>query len=177
MKKKILSILITILAVCTLMLTMTACTNKVKFKINFFVDNEIYATIDTRGAEIIPMPENPTKEDYIFCGWFWDKDVWEKPFTANSFLDARLLRDMSVYARFAPIEIMANFNFTLTSTTCSITGVIDKTITEIIVPDCVTSISQGAFRDCRSLRSIEIPNSVKSIGDYAFYNCSSLSNY
>ena len=40
MKKKILSILITILAVCTFMLTMTACDGKVEFKINFFVDNE-----------------------------------------------------------------------------------------------------------------------------------------
>ncbi|MBQ3596346.1 MAG: leucine-rich repeat protein [Clostridia bacterium] len=174
MKKKILSILITILAVCTLMLTMTACTNKVEFKINFFVDNEIYATIDTSGAEKIQMPEKPTKEDYIFCGWFWDKDVWEKPFTAKSLLDAPLLSDISVYARFAPTEIMANFNFTLTSTTFSITGIIDKTITEIIVPDCVTSISQGAFDGCDSLTSIEIPDSVTSIGKYAFSGCSSL---
>ena len=173
MKKKILSILITILAVCTLMLTMTACSGKVKFKINFFVDNEIYATIDTSGAEIIQMPENPTKEDYIFDGWFWDKDVWEKPFTANSLLDAPLLSDMSVYAKFTTEE-MANFKFTSTSTTCSITGIIDKTITEIIVPDCVTSISQRAFAGCDSLTSVVIPDSVTSIGSSAFYNCRSL---
>ena len=53
MKKKILSVLITILAVCTLMFTMTACTNKVEFKINFVVDGEVYAVVNTNGEEII----------------------------------------------------------------------------------------------------------------------------
>ncbi|MBR7110759.1 MAG: leucine-rich repeat protein, partial [Clostridia bacterium] len=229
MKKKILSVLITILALCMLMFTLTACVKDVKFKLKFVVDDEIYATIDTSGAEIIQMPENPTKEDYIFDGWFWDKDVWEKPFTANSLLETPLSNDMSVYAKFtneysvslntdnskagsvtgsgtyrydkeitvtatanigytflgwfdgetcvcetadfafkvekdvayvAKFEVkeeMANFNFTSTTTTCQITGIKDKTVTEIIVPNYVTSISSGAFSGCTSLQSITLP--------------------
>ena len=40
----------------------------------------------------------------------------------------------------------------------------------------VTSISEGAFTDCKNLTSITIPNSVTSIGDYAFLGCSSLTS-
>ena len=121
MKKKILSVLITILAVCTLMFTMTACAKDVKLKLKFVVDNEIYATIDTSGVEIIQMPENPTKEDYIFDGWFWDKDVWEKPFTANSLLDAPLSSDMSVYAKFSKNHTH-EYNSVVTEPTCTEKG-------------------------------------------------------
>lgn len=71
----------------------------VEFKINFIVDDKVYATLNTNGAETIKMPDNPTKEDYTFDGWFWDKDTWQKPFTANSLLDAPLSSDMSVYAK------------------------------------------------------------------------------
>lgn len=39
------------------------------------------------------------------------------------------------------------------------------------IPSSVTSIDEGAFRDCSDLTSITIPNSVTSIGNYAFRGC------
>ena len=45
-----------------------------------------------------------------------------------------------------------------------------------IIPNSVTKIGQGAFRNCSSLTSITIPNSVKIIEQTAFYNCSGLTN-
>ncbi|MBQ8296148.1 MAG: leucine-rich repeat protein [Ruminococcus sp.] len=45
---------------------------------------------------------------------------------------------------------------------------------EYVIPDNVTTITQGAFRGCDSLRFITIPNSVNQIGGEAFYQCSSL---
>ncbi len=101
MKKRFFTLILTLTAMLMCIFGLTACGDKeVSFKLNFVVDNEIYATIDTSGDEVIALPENPTKETHTFDGWFWDKDVWNKPFTANSLLDAPLSSDMSVYAKF-----------------------------------------------------------------------------
>ena len=43
-----------------------------------------------------------------------------------------------------------------------------------IIPDYVTSIQAGAFRDCQDLQYIEIPESVTNIGEYAFAGCRNL---
>ncbi|MBE6629113.1 MAG: leucine-rich repeat domain-containing protein [Ruminococcaceae bacterium] len=47
-------------------------------------------------------------------------------------------------------------------------------VTDLEIPDGVTSINKNAFRGCTSLKSVIIPDSVTSIGDYAFYDCKGL---
>lgn len=47
---------------------------------------------------------------------------------------------------------------------------------DIIIPDSVTSIGEGAFFFCTSLTSITIPDSVMSIGDWAFRDCANLTS-
>ncbi len=47
-------------------------------------------------------------------------------------------------------------------------------LTNINIPESVTSIGNEAFRDCRSLTSIMIPESVTSIGARSFYKCTKL---
>ena len=49
-------------------------------------------------------------------------------------------------------------------------------LTEIIIPNEITSIGSFTFSDCRSLTNIEIPSNVTSIGEYAFKNCRSLTS-
>ena len=51
-----------------------------------------------------------------------------------------------------------------------------RSLSNIVIPDSVTDIGEGAFLYCSSLSNIVIPNSVTDIGDYAFSYCSSLSN-
>ena len=47
-------------------------------------------------------------------------------------------------------------------------------LTSVTIGNSVTNIGSLAFYDCSSLTSVTIPNSVTSIGDYAFDECSSL---
>lgn len=49
-------------------------------------------------------------------------------------------------------------------------------LTDIIIPDSVTSIGSNAFQYCDSLTSVTIGNSVTSIGVGAFSNCVSLTS-
>ncbi|MBQ6561392.1 MAG: leucine-rich repeat domain-containing protein [Paludibacteraceae bacterium] len=49
-------------------------------------------------------------------------------------------------------------------------------LTSIEIPSSVTSIGGCAFSDCSGLTSIEIPSSVTSIGEWAFYACSGLTH-
>ena len=49
-------------------------------------------------------------------------------------------------------------------------------LTSIVIPDSVTSIGEGAFLNCTGLTSVTIGNSVTSIGVNAFQGCRDLTN-
>ena len=53
---------------------------------------------------------------------------------------------------------------------------VSSDVASIQIGDCVTSIGERAFTECRSLSSVTIPNSVTSIGYHAFSWCISLSS-
>ena len=50
-----------------------------------------------------------------------------------------------------------------------------KDLIQVTIPECVTTIGDGAFSDC-SLTSINIPEGVTTIGGRAFSGCSSLTS-
>ena len=51
-----------------------------------------------------------------------------------------------------------------------------SSLTSVTIPNSVTSLGEGAFFDCSGLTSVTIPNSVTYIGNYAFANCSGLTS-
>ena len=52
----------------------------------------------------------------------------------------------------------------------------NELVTDLIIPDSVTSIGNSALSGCTSLTSITIGNGVTSIGDSAFSGCTSLTS-
>ena len=49
-------------------------------------------------------------------------------------------------------------------------------VTELTIPNTVTTIKRFAFHGCTSITSVNIPSSVTSIEDYAFDSCSNLTS-
>lgn len=70
----------------------------VKFESNGGTECESIVSDDINSIKI---PTNPTREGYVFDGWYWDDGVWQKPFTINSILDLPLSdrMDIIVYAK------------------------------------------------------------------------------
>ena len=51
-----------------------------------------------------------------------------------------------------------------------------KTAAEIVIPEAVTALGNGAFEGCENLTSITIPDGVTALGPKAFFGCSSLTD-
>ncbi len=51
-----------------------------------------------------------------------------------------------------------------------------KLLTDLVIPDSVTSIGNYAFLECTSLTSVTIPDSVTSIGQQAFQSCGEITS-
>ena len=51
-----------------------------------------------------------------------------------------------------------------------------SSFTSVTIPDGVTNIGEGAFAYCTALTSVTIPNGVMSIGDSAFSHCTNLAS-
>lgn len=69
-----------------------------KYTISFYVDNEIFSTIDTSGNETLTLPNAPQKENYSFKGWYFDNESFENELTADFYQNTALKSDVNVFA-------------------------------------------------------------------------------
>ena len=78
------------------------------------------------------------------------------------------------------LEGWLNISFSVHSSTPLCYGgelyIAGKLVTDLVLPEGMTSVGRYAFYGCSSLSSITIPDGVTSIGEYAFSGCSSLSS-
>ena len=81
------------------------------------------------------------------------------------------ISDLSAWCRISFCETGATTNPLVLTHNLYLNGIL---VTDLIIPDGVTSIGDSAFRDCSGIKSITIPDSVTSIGAVAFAGCNSL---
>ena len=95
-----------------------------------------------------------TNLGYTWLGWYNDNIL----LTKNSTYSFTMGRENVTYtARWQIADEMLNFIFSSTENICEISGVKNTVVTNIIIPDYVTSISSGALANCDSLKSITLP--------------------
>lgn len=88
-----------------------------EYTINFYVDDDIFSTLQTSGNESITLPDAPKKESYEFVGWFFDKDTFNNQLKEDTYLNKSLDQDINVYANYLFKEEPAK-EFTVTFDTC-----------------------------------------------------------
>ena len=91
---------------------------------------------------------------YEWKGWHNGDEFMTSDYSIPSFT---VDKPINYVAKATVKDEISNFNFTSTATVCTITGIKYKSVTEIIVPDYVTSINSGAFSGCSSLQEMTIP--------------------
>ncbi len=112
MKRKFILCLILVFCLTISLVTFLSCSTDVdsssssKHTIRFYVDSgkgyELYgAAFRSKGNEIIRFPKDPTRDEYVFDGWYLDKlfstSSEVKP---NSYLTKEITEDINVYAKF-----------------------------------------------------------------------------
>ena len=95
------------------------------------------------------------------------------------------------YHAFYDCDKLTNIHISSIESWCKITGIGNlmgysssnkklyingEEITELIIPDSITSIENVAFSNCSGLKNVTIPEGVTSIGESAFSRCSGLKN-
>lgn len=117
------------------------------------------------GALMTDMPV-PTRDGYDFVGW---ENIIGKSYTSESIMPDLDGETLKLYAKWTVCDEMSNFEFYTTEYGITITGIKDKRVTSIIVPNYVREISKGAFSECRNLEHITIPF-VGNRSNVASYN-------
>ena len=178
---------LSLLLFLSLCISMFSACSKLKFKVEFIVDGEVYKTVSTRDKSEIEIPKNPKKEGYEFDGWYLDEGKWNDPFTANSLLDTPISDDMvlKVYAKFIPItEEASDFLFKACDGGYEVIGYAGDnpivTIPATYKNQPVLAVggrdrnNQYSFAKNKNIEEVIIPNSVTRISNSAFRDCTNL---
>ena len=97
------------------LIILSACTGEtpsVELTITFDSNGgTIVESISYANDKLITIPDNPSKEGYIFDGWYWDNETFERLFTIDSLLNEHPQFDFTVYAKWS--SVMYNITYVL----------------------------------------------------------------
>lgn len=104
MNKKILNFI----KVLFISLLLAACSTNSKGVIQYYVDGHLYHEQSFNDFNEIELPDNPTKNNCDFAGWYWDENVWKQPATMQSILNKSLSDPLKLYGKW---DVFYNVNF------------------------------------------------------------------
>ena len=78
---------------------LAGCAFSDKFRVKFYVGDELYYVVKTKGNEKIKAPDDPQVDGYNFEGWYFDYTLKEKVS-----LDYVLRDNILVFAKFVEIS-------------------------------------------------------------------------
>lgn len=112
---------------------------------------------------------------YKWVGWMEDGELLTAEKTLPAF---NVESNVTIIAK-TEIDTDSNvemlpFNYTQDELSCTVTGLKDKTVKEITIPDYVTEIGMWAFGNNTNLERVTIGNGVRHINGCAFYGCKNL---
>jgi uncharacterized repeat protein (TIGR02543 family) len=82
-----------------------ACMNTIELTISFESNGgSVVESITTDGQHTIQFPEDPTKEGYVFAGWYWDNNTFRDLFTLVSLTERGITSNFVVYAKWEDDE-------------------------------------------------------------------------
>lgn len=149
MKSKLLAVAI---LVCLLAVVLTAC-GSVNITLNFDSNGGTAVESVTFGADsTITLPKDPTKDGYVFAGWYWDNDSFNEEFTAGSLLTTQIKENLTVYAKWisqeeAEADYTVKFNTKGGTEVTSITLDYGTVLTEPTEPTKAGFYFGGWYRD------------------------------
>ena len=100
MKKSLIIVAIIVLLSCV---GLSSC-GLFDYSVKFVIDDNSFSHQYADSPENINFPEDPVKPGYVFNGWYFDKDVWEKPFTEDYLKQDNVEKEIVVYAKFVKAE-------------------------------------------------------------------------
>lgn len=107
---------------------------------------------------------------YDFVGWF---DENGKELSKDLTFDLDVDDNINVTGKFEVKDEFKDFAFTSNRTTCTVSGLINQTKSDVIIPEGVTDIEAKAFQNS-SITSLELPETLENIGEEAFENSEKL---
>ena len=141
-----------------------ACTSRgdTKYSISFYDETDLIGVVETAGMESIVLPEAPEKEEYLFRGWYFDRNIWSDRLTEDTYAEKPLTKDVSVYAFYERNEepVPPAETYTVQFETNGGTAVGDMTVSRIetepvTVKDGFTFL--GWYKESGFVNKVEFP--------------------
>ena len=102
-------VLIAMMAVCMISCSGISLSTKhtIIFNVNYGDEWSVYTSIRSAGNEIIKFPSDPTKEGYVFAGWYSDQ-LYVKEVHEYEFEETEVTDDVNFYAKFVAASTITN---------------------------------------------------------------------